>query len=39
MLARKGHSAGTAYRVVKDELDAAGWGRHGEGADPIEPLD
>lgn len=24
MLARKGHSAGTAYRVVREELDAAG---------------
>lgn len=31
MLARKGHSAGTAFRVVREELDAAGHGDHEAG--------
>lgn len=38
MLARKGHPAGVAYRVVREELDAAGHGDRGDvGESEVDP--
>ncbi|MGN6723105.1 MAG: regulatory protein RecX [Marmoricola sp.] len=34
MLARKGHSPGAAYRIVREELEAAGLGTLEEGEEP-----
>jgi regulatory protein len=39
MLARKGHSAGMAFRVVREELDAVGHGDGSADVDEAEHLD